>query len=268
MAGAPGVAEGTLLGGLPYLALGAGPPLVLLRGFTTSHSNPTGLQRSFELRLVRPYAEHYTVYSVNRPPGLAADVTMADIATMHAAALTDRFDGPVPVIGVSSGGSVALKLAIDHPSVVSRLVLIASGCRVGDEARAAQLRYVEAAEQGRRGAHHLVSLKVTSPVAARVVGWLTWLVDPLIRPKDTTDMARFSRAEDAFDACGRLSAVTAPTLVIGGDADRAYPTEILRRTADGVRDGRLILYPGRSHGSTMTHRSLADDVTSFLRDGG
>ena len=36
----PGVRGGELLGGLPYLAVGTGPPLVLLGGSTPEHRNP------------------------------------------------------------------------------------------------------------------------------------------------------------------------------------------------------------------------------------
>src|SRR5688572_14010389 len=41
------VREGTFSGGLPYLVLGAGEPLVYMCGFTLDHRNPKpGLQRS------------------------------------------------------------------------------------------------------------------------------------------------------------------------------------------------------------------------------
>jgi hypothetical protein len=39
------VTDGRLGGVLPCSILGSGPPLVILRGFTTRHDNPSGLQR-------------------------------------------------------------------------------------------------------------------------------------------------------------------------------------------------------------------------------
>jgi pimeloyl-ACP methyl ester carboxylesterase len=39
------VREGTLHGGLPYLAVGQGPPLVVFVGLTAEHANTTGLAR-------------------------------------------------------------------------------------------------------------------------------------------------------------------------------------------------------------------------------
>jgi hypothetical protein len=66
------VREGTLHGGLPYLAVGQGPPLVVFVGLTAEHANTTGLARRLELQTLKPMARHFTVYAVNRRPGLPA----------------------------------------------------------------------------------------------------------------------------------------------------------------------------------------------------
>lgn len=258
------VTDGALKGGLPYFALGRGAPLVVLRGFTTEHTNPTGLARRFEIRMLAPLARSFRVYAVNRAPGLEPGVTMSDIALQHAEALQAEFKGPVDVLGMSSGGSIAMQLAADHPAAVRRLVLVGAGYRLGDEAREAQRRYIDAVDSGRRGAHHLAPMKVSSRTGARLLAPLMWLLDPLARPKSPSDMVRFARAEDEFDLSGRLADITAPTLVIAGERDKVYGPEIVGATAAGVRDGRLIVYPGASHAATMTSKRLADDVATFL----
>jgi pimeloyl-ACP methyl ester carboxylesterase len=79
-------------------------------------------------------------------------------------------------------------------------------------------------------------------------------------------MIRFARAEDAFDLTDRLDDVTAPTLVIGGARDAVYSPAIFKETADGVQDGRLILYPDTDHAKVFTNKHLADDVAAFLLD--
>jgi pimeloyl-ACP methyl ester carboxylesterase len=257
------IEEGTLQG-LPYLAVGSGPPLLVLRGFMTNHATPVGLQRRFEIRLLAPLARSFRVYAIGRAPGPAHNASMTDIAQEHAQAFRAEFGAPMDLMGVSSGGSIALQLAADHPDVVRRLVLVSAGYRLGPGAKDAQLRYVEATAAGRRGAHHLAPFKVESTTGARLVAPLMWLLDPLMRPANPADMVAFAHAEDAFDLGKRLSDIAAPTLVIAGERDRVYSPTIFRRTADGVRDGRLITYPRTGHGGTLASRRLADDVTAFL----
>jgi pimeloyl-ACP methyl ester carboxylesterase len=113
-----------LTGGLPYLALGAGPPLVVLPGLGKDNVLPCGMHSRFELATLRAYADAgWTAYWVTRRPGVAAGVTMADLASDLARALRVEFGEPVDILGFSTGGSVAQQLAVDHADVVRRLVL-------------------------------------------------------------------------------------------------------------------------------------------------
>ena len=258
------VTEGALPGGLPYFRLGSGPRLTVLRGFTTTHDNPRGLQRRVEVGMLTPLARRFDVFAVNRAPGLAPGTTMAEIATQHADAFRAEFGEPVDVLGMSSGGSIALQVAADHPDAIRRLVLVSAAYRIGEAAAAAQMRYIDAVAEGRRGAQHLAAMKVSSPIGAKLLAPIMWLFDPLARPKDPSDMVAFARAEDKFDLGQRLGDVTARTLVVAGERDNVYGLDVLRATADGVRDGRLIVYAGASHASTLTHNRLSDDVAEFL----
>jgi pimeloyl-ACP methyl ester carboxylesterase len=259
------ITEGTLAGGIPYFRLGAGPRLIVLRGFTTTHDNPKGLQRTFEVKMLAPLPRHFDVYALNRAPGLEPGTTMAQIAAQHVAAFAEAFGEPVDLLGISSGGSIALQIAADHPNAVRRLVLVGAAARIGAEAAAAQMRYIDAVAAGKRGAQHLAPMKVSSRIGARILAPVMWLLDPLARPKDPSDMVAFARAEDAFDVTTRLGEITAPTLVIAGERDKVYGLDLLRRTAEGVRDGRLTVYEGASHASTITNKRLGDDVVAFLR---
>ncbi|WP_280353673.1 alpha/beta fold hydrolase [Nocardia otitidiscaviarum] len=260
------VTEGTLAHNLPYLALGSGRPLVFLRWFTPDHANPTGWMRTSEIKTLRPLARHFRVYAVNRAPGTPAGTTMADIADQHAEALHKEFGEPVDVIGVSSGGSVALQLAADHPEAVRRLVVVSAGYRLEPHVRQAQLNYARAVESGRRGMHHIAGETIQNPVAARLVAAVAWLLDPLARPHDPAATAAFIRAEDAFDLTDRLGEISAPTLVLGGDKDAAYPVRNLEFTAAGIPGARARVYPGASHMGAIKDPRLVADVVDFLTD--
>jgi pimeloyl-ACP methyl ester carboxylesterase len=85
-----------------------------------TNANPTGLQRWGELRLLAPLARVFTVYRVSRKVGLEPGTTMTDLANDYAQAIENEFGRPLDVLGISTGGSLALQLAADRPELVRR----------------------------------------------------------------------------------------------------------------------------------------------------
>jgi pimeloyl-ACP methyl ester carboxylesterase len=264
--GGRGVREGTLHGGLPYLAVGDGPPLVVFSGLTAEHANPTGLARRFQVQTLKPLARHFTVYAVNRRPGLPAGATIADLAGHYAEAIAHEFAGPVCVEGISTGGSIAQQFAIDHPHLVRRLALAATACRLSPHGREVQRRFAELAGQGRtrRAYATLGPTLAATDAGGRAFAALLWLVGGTQRVEDPSDMLVTVAAEDRFDACSQLHRITAPTLLVAGARDRLYSPELFRETADRIPGARLALYPNKSHSGVLTHRPAVAEVVAFL----
>jgi pimeloyl-ACP methyl ester carboxylesterase len=252
-----------MMGGLPYFSVGAGPPLIVLL-FTPDAANPKGLARWSTMRLVRPFAEQFTVYVVNRPPGLPPTMTMADLAAVYAEAIEATFEGATDVVAISTGGSIALQLAADHPGLVDRLVLGGTACTLGPIGRRAQHAYIERALQGKRPSPALAELATESAVVRRLLTGLLWLADTGHR--DHTDAITVLNAEDGFDIRGRLHDIRAATLLIQGEKDLVYPLELARQTVEGISDAQLIVYQGRGHSGTFTDRRFATDALAFLTD--
>ncbi|MGI5270504.1 alpha/beta fold hydrolase [Nonomuraea sp. CA-218870] len=86
---------------------------------------------------------HFTVHVVNHRPGLPSGTTMADLAAVYAQAIRGISEGPVNMLAISTGGSIALQLAADHPGLVDRLVLAGTACTLGPTGRRAQRAYIE-----------------------------------------------------------------------------------------------------------------------------
>ena len=262
------VDEGMLDGGLPYLAVGQGPPLVVLSGFSGEHANPTGAARWFSLRPLLPLSRQFTVYLVNRRPGLLPGTTMRDLADHYAHALERTFTGPVAVAGISTGGSIAQQLAIDHPHLVGRLVVVAAACRLAPAGRRMQrdlARYTLTGRPRRAWAATGPELAATT-AGGRIYGLLLWLFGAKLAPADPADMLIVIDAEDGFDAAPQLHRVTAPTLVVAGDRDRNYTPELFRETADRIPGARLRLYRGKGHASiaTLRYRPAVREILGFL----
>jgi pimeloyl-ACP methyl ester carboxylesterase len=265
------VREGTMKGGLPYISVGEGPPLVVFVAGGLTNANPTGWQRRYEVSWLSPLARGgFTVYRVNRKIGLRRGVTMADLAGDYALALESEFASPVDVLGISTGGMIAQQFALDHPELLRRLVLGGAAYRLGPIAREAERRSAQFASGGqyRRSLAAMTPVFVASPLAQRLLGTIYWLMAPLAgmgRTWDPTDMIATIEAEVAFDIGERLGEIRAPTLLICGKRDRAFSPELFRQTAERIPRARLIVYEERGHGGSLRDRRFARDVVSFLR---
>ncbi|WP_166790475.1 alpha/beta fold hydrolase [Cryobacterium tagatosivorans] len=264
---APGTrVYGRLPGGLPFLSLGSGEPLVFLPGIGPHNEAPVGMERRAQAAMVEPYAKDRRVWWVNRRPGLSPDATMADLAGELAGALRRQFGRPVDVLGISTGGSVALQLAIDHPDVVKRLVIVSAAYRLGDRGREAQRRVAREvqAERPRRAAAEEFAMMGAGAASRRLLRATGWLVGRSMYGKATPDMIATIHAEDQLDLRDRLHEISAPTLVVGGDRDAFYSEQLFKQTAALIPDSQLLLYEGKSHMGTSMSRNLVPDVLGFL----
>jgi pimeloyl-ACP methyl ester carboxylesterase len=248
------------MNGLPCLSIGVGPPLIVLV-FTPEAAIPTGLGRRYLMRTVRPFTEHFTVHVLNRRPGLSETTTMAELAAHYAEAIDATFTGPVNVLGMSTGGSLALQLAADHPELIAHQVLGGTACTLGPIGKRAQRAYIDRARRGERPSPALAEMVTESMIGRALLKALGWLADGR---KDHSDAATMLNAEDGFDLRARLHEIEAPTLLIQGEKDLVYPLQLARQTARGIPAARLISYPGRSHGATFTDRRFAPDALAFL----
>lgn len=261
-----GVEAGELSTGVPFLRLGSGPHLLVASGLTPEHTNPVGRWRETSLKWAEPFAAHFTVWMLNRRPGLERGATISDVADDYAGAIEhDLGGGPVHVHGTSTGGSVSLQLAIDHPHMVERLVVASSACRLSERGRELQRVVATRTAAGDpRGAWaEMVAAMAPRALAVPARG-LGWMVGRWFTAEDPSDMLRMIEAEDVFDVSDSLGAITAATLVMGGTKDVFYSEELFRRTADGIPQGQVRIYDGKGHAYVAGSRAPAATALEFL----
>jgi pimeloyl-ACP methyl ester carboxylesterase len=265
---APEPAAGYFRSGLPYSRSGSGPgTLVIFEGLGFENKP---MPSRMAVGLYGFLEQDYTIYRVTRKPGLPSGYSMRNMSDDYAVLIKEEFGGPVDVIGVSTGGSIAQHFAADHPDLVRRLVLHSTAHTLGEAGKAVQWRIGELARQGRRREVCTTMLGLILPPAGikrdvgRLAVWIAGFLLALILPKDLSDLVITIEAEDRHTFKDRLSEITAPTLVVAGDKDPFYSETLFRETAEGIPHARLILYPGMGHPASGKH--FRQDVLAFLKE--
>jgi pimeloyl-ACP methyl ester carboxylesterase len=250
---------------VPAVAYGhpAAPPLVFLRGLPSEPGRARGLDALTERIIVRGPARSRRVHAIGRPVRIRPGTSMAGIAEVYADLLRRRFDGPAALMGVSTGASIALQLATDHPELVSSLVVAAGAATLGAEGRAVQRRYADLLADGHREAtEQLAIATMDAPLLAPAVRMVSRAVPA---PADRAGLRALVEAEEGFDVRESLGRVRVPVLLVSGGRDRFYPPAVAADTVRRLPDATHIVYPNRSHAGTPLHPRFAGDVGAFLR---
>lgn len=133
---ASAVETGVLASGHPFVRVGTGSqPVLSIPGLSFTAEAPSRRWAKFLWKSWLPAVEQrdLTVWDIGRRGDFPTGTTTQGIADDYASLIRARFDGPVGVLGTSTGGAYALWLAIRHPELVDRLVLGFTGPRLTPE---------------------------------------------------------------------------------------------------------------------------------------
>ena len=167
------------------------------------------------------------------------------------------------VYATSMGGRVAQMLAVDSPALVRRLVLACTSPG-GEHAveRSNAVRTALAHPDARVRRERLIDLMYTP--AWRDLGRESHLLgDPAMTWRAR---ALHLRASNAHDASDRLREITAPTLVLHGEADLMTPVANAHHLAKHIPGAELETVPEGRHGFFDEFRDqVSSGVQRFLR---
>jgi len=249
------------IGGLDthYTLEGEGPTVALLHGWGMSGQSlePLAAVLRPEFQVLTP---DLPGFGWSDPPPAAWG--SAEYAA-HVLGLLDRLGIQRPaVLGHSNGGRVAIRLALQAPGRVGRLVLVASaGVRrrrgPRDHARLAVTRLL-------KGLAALPGLaRLARPLGARWaarVGSRDYKAAGRMRPT----LVRLVNE----DLAPLLPEIQAPTLLLWGDRDEEVRREAVLTMASRIRGARLLVFPGAGHFPFLDAPArCAEAVIGFLREG-
>jgi pimeloyl-ACP methyl ester carboxylesterase len=243
----PETARGNLK--LYYEAHGEGEPLVLIRGL--------GSNADHWYAQAPVLSGHWQVIvfdnrgiARSRDPGGA--FTIADMASDTVALMDDLGIPEAHVLGLSMGGMIAQELAVSHPGRVRSLILAATHCggaqaiKPSEEVAGAIGRVAsENSEQARLASLPVFFAPRTLNEKQQVIQ--DYAAVSMRHPAGPEILTRQMAAIARHDTCGRLSRITAPTLVITGAEDVLVPPGNARILADRIPGAELRVIPECGH---------------------
>ncbi|WP_330319018.1 3-oxoadipate enol-lactonase [Streptomyces platensis] len=193
------------------------------------------------------------------PPG---PYTLADLGE-DASALLDTLNVPsAHWVGVSIGGMTGLWLAQHRPDLVRTLITAFTSARPGN----APMWKDRSSLARREGMSAIADGSITRWCTQR---WRTEHPDEAARLRAMTantpneGYASCCEALGAVDLVADLPRIAAPTLVISGGRDPAFPAEHGRLIADGIPGARLELIEDAAH---VGNYERADEFNRLMLD--
>lgn len=233
-----------------------GQPLVLL--------HPIGVDRSWWDDYVQHWAASFDVVAIDlRGHGdsslVTSPLTLADHAGDVAAVLRKEKLAGATMIGVSMGGMIAQRVAIQFPELAGALILCATAGGFPDEIRPRILARGDLSRQGSMS-------EVIDDTIAR------WFAADTPRPDLVQTCRKRLAADDWFswsanwqaisqlDNLGELARVSVPSLVVAGDADASIPPALSQKIADALPHGQFVVVPGAAHFGAFDRREAFTKV--------
>lgn len=232
---------------------GEGPILVLLHSFLMDGSMFGPQLRAFG-------ASHRCITIDERGHGetpAESDFTYWDVAD-DVVAVLDHLDIDQAIIaGTSQGGFVALRVALATPERVKALVVMGSSGQAEDPQVADSYRELAAAWRELGPIDALLDSTASICLGEfEAEEWKTkW------RSIDGDHLTRIlNTLVDRDGISDRLNEIQAPTLVLHGDADAAYPLEKASDLADHLAHAELVVVPGGAHFLSLTDAEAVNEA--------
>ncbi len=247
-----------------YEVRGDGPPMVLL------HANP------FDHRMwmfqVAHFSRWFTVIAIDlrgyggseRGP---TDFDLADLVGDVVGVCRREGVTRTVVAGVSVGSGIGLLMALEHPELVSALVLVGGSSRGPAKSDLIVSGLLEAADAGTLETFLWSRLqRYVAPGFAetRLGHWLLRMFVEEGEGLSAETIAQFYRARRESDLTCRLRELRLPVLVLNGEHDVSL--EDGRRTAARIPQASHVVIAGTGHAACLEDPGAFNSLlTSFLR---
>ena len=248
-----------------WFEAGRGEPLILIHGLADDHR---AWRKALPDLMLRRRVVMYDLRGHGETSVGGADGTLGQLGGDLVALMDALGIGQADIAGFSLGGTIAMRVAIDHPVRVRRLALVATSSRVG---RTAADWYRERKDMVERGDTRLRDTleRDTADVYAQSPSELE--AGLLIRRQSTADPRGYGNACAAMAALNaapldpELGRIVAPTLIVASELDRHCPPKAAEIIAAGIKGSHVEVVADAGHPIPVEKPcELARMINTFL----
>lgn len=252
-----------------YFDAGAGTPILLLHGF--GNTGRAWTPQVVELRRLG----HRVIVPDLLGHGASGPVKQVLTAREQAKAIVAllQFLGleSAVLIGLSLGGMIALEVAADYPDAVDKLIVAGTFRTMATLPRQKMLNaWITAIDQPEGCVKRFTSswTELVGQAFANSPAGLAWYQAwhaqaALQAPRDHI---HWCEGMKFYDVSQRLDQITAPTLVLAGEADTMSPLGDAQEISAAIKSAELAVVPGSGHVFNLSCAAEFNRrITEFLR---
>ncbi len=195
------------------------------------------------------FTEDYTIYVFDREKNIQDGYTVRDMSDDTAAAMKKLQIKNADIFGASQGGMIALYLAIDHPDLVSHLVLGSTLAKNNDTFYQVIDEWIHLAEKkDETGLLESFSAKVYSKATLDAYKDTIISLNQGITDEEYERFIILASACKSFNCYDELSSIKAPVMAIGAKGDRVTTAEGSRQIAKALACDLYLYDENYGHG--------------------
>lgn len=217
----------------------------------------------------KQYTDDYTVYVFERRNEMPESYTVSDTARDTVEAFRAVGLEKVSLFGASYGGMISMKIAVDNPELVEKMVLASTVAKVTDKEYETVGSWSRLAEEGDAKGLYLSFGEALYPT--EVFEQSKQLLEDAAMTVTSEELKRFtilSEGMKGFDVTDKLNRIDCPVLLIGDEKDRVFNADAIKNIAQYLNtrpDFELYMYDGYGHAVYDLAPDFRDRMLKFLK---
>lgn len=259
---------------MDYVTFGIGKEnLVMIPGLGDGLTTVKGMAAimAFTYKI---FAKNYKVYIFSRKNNLGKEIqhssqsiySTREMAKDLAFALNALGIHQTNILGISQGGMIAQYLAIDHPTLIDKLILAVTLSKQNETVQAVLNNWIHFANEGDYKALIIdTAEKSYSENYLKKYRCLYPLLCRIGKPKDFRRFIAQAQSCAEHNAYELLNHIVCPTLIIGGRCDKIVTAAASVEIAKQIKNSELFLYEGLGHAAYEEAKDFNNRVIAFLK---